>query len=138
MQSLSRVHIFSFLCLNYLRDTSRNLAGVQERCLEHIKELEDRSADDFEIELEEMFDSTVDGFVQVGNRAALLLVEQMSTLIRERLYPELFTEVWIEDPTRATAKSIIETFHDYFLDYKDAISASFYFCTVVCFLNTPI
>eukprot|EP00475_Leptophrys_vorax_P001286 TRINITY_DN10690_c0_g2_i2.p2 TRINITY_DN10690_c0_g2~~TRINITY_DN10690_c0_g2_i2.p2 ORF type:complete len:257 (-),score=75.34 TRINITY_DN10690_c0_g2_i2:1089-1859(-) len=81
--------------------------------------------------MEEMFDTTVDGFVKVGNRAALILVDQMMALIKKEIFPELFNETWNADKNNSAAKSVVATFLDFFLDYSAAISATFYFCTIL-------
>jgi hypothetical protein len=83
--------------------------------------------------LEQIFDSTIDGFVQVGNRAVTVLVDQMIKLIKESVFQDLFTDLWLDDRKQTSAKTIIATYEDFFLDYQDAISVPFYFRNVVSF-----
>jgi hypothetical protein len=108
-----------------------NLESVQEKCIEHVKSSDDREAEDFEIELEQIFESTIDGFVQVGNRAVFILVDQMIKLIKDSVFQDLFTDIWLDDRRQTLSKTIIATYEDFFLDYQEAISVPFYFRNVV-------
>lgn len=113
----------NFLC--------RNTSIIQEKTSSHVLQLTDSSAEELVIELEEIFDSIIDGFVRIGNCSVDLLVSKIIETLQVSLFDSLFTNSWLTDSECTTMQSVAVTLHDYFEDYLCGISAQFYLSSLV-------
>lgn len=83
------------------------------------------------MDLEEIFEVTVDGWVKVGNYATEILAEKILLLLEENLVKDLFSKEWSSDHENSIAKSIVLTLEDYYGDFEVGIANAFYFSKVV-------
>lgn len=105
--------------------------GLQEQVVAHIQENASSESEDFILKVEEAFETTIDGFVAMGNSSVDVLVGKMIQLIEESLIKDCFTDAWLADAEHTIMRSVVATLNDYFSDFKAAIASTFYLSKIV-------
>lgn len=113
--------------------SQENIAGVQEECLDFLGcELESDQFNDLEIQLEDLFELSLSGFVSVSLKSIEILGDKLIEFVSDEFFGELFHAEWLNDSQNIIVKSIVATVKSTLVsDYEPGITSQFYFAQLL-------